>query len=228
MRRFPITRLVLAVLLGTALGGCAPSAHSGAGHRGGGGAAARHRFERAEEWAPRFEDPLRDQWQRPDEVIAALALKADARIADIGAATGYFPVRLARALPAAKVWGVDVEPSMVEYLRKRAKDEALGNLEAVLGTPEDPKIAGPVDLVLLVDTYHHLDDRVTYFRRLAPVFAKGGRLAVIDFRPDSKMGPEHKLAPEKVSEELVKAGYALVQDHPFLPEQYFLVFEAVR
>ncbi|MGC4121703.1 MAG: class I SAM-dependent methyltransferase [Myxococcales bacterium] len=190
--------------------------------------ATHHRFDRAEEWAPRFEDPARDAWQKPDEVIAALALKADARIADLGAATGYFPVRLARKLPEAQVVGVDIEPSMVDYLAKRARDEGLGNIQPVLGTPEDPKIAGPVDLVLVVDTYHHIQDRVTYFRRLAPVFAKGGRLAIIDFKPESRMGPEHKLAPDRVTEELVQAGFALLVEHTFLPEQYFLVFEVAR
>ncbi len=227
-----LLRSILAFALLLALGGCAHSGHGRSAHghsaHGHSGAAANHRFERAEEWAPRFEDPQRDQWQRPDEVLAALALEPTARIADIGAATGYFPVRLARALPQAKVIGVDVEPSMVEYLRRRALDEGLGNIEAVLGTPDDPKIAGPLDLVMLVNTYHHVADRVSYLRRLGPVFAPAGRLAIIDFRPESKMGPDHKLAPTVVTEELARAGYALVQEHAFLPEQYFLVFEVAR
>jgi cyclopropane fatty-acyl-phospholipid synthase-like methyltransferase len=187
-----------------------------------------HRFERAADWAPRFEDPSRDAWQKPDEVIRALGLPEDARVADIGAATGYFPVRLARALPKGKVVGVDVEPSMVEYLEARAKREGLGNLQAVLAAPDDPRIAGPVDLVLVVDTYHHLADRVAYFRRLAAVFSGAGRLAIIDFRVDSKMGPAEKLAPEVVADELREAGYSPVQVHTFLPEQYFLVFGAPR
>lgn len=206
----------LSLLPGCAHSGGAP--HAGhAGHH--------QRFERAEEWAPRFEDPQRDEWQRPDEVIAALALRPDARVADVGAATGYFPVRLARALPGAKVYGVDVEASMVDYLQKRARDEGLGNLVAVLGAPDDPRLPETVDLVLLVNTYHHVEDRVTYFRRLVPSIAKGGRLAVVDFRPESKRGPDHKLAPEKVVEELSSAGLSLQVEHAFLPEQYFLVFE---
>lgn len=186
---------------------------------------AHHRFERAEDWAPRFEDPSRDAWQRPDEVLRALALPPTAKVADVGAATGYFPVRLARALPQGKVYGVDVEPSMVAYLADRAQKEGLGNLEAILGAADDPKIPEPVDLVLLVDTYHHVDGRPAYFQRLAKAVAPGGRLAVIDFRPGSKLGPDHKLAPEIVKRELDEAGWALVQDVGSLPEQYFLIFK---
>src|SRR3990167_1183974 len=74
-----------------------------------GGHDAHHRFDDADAWAARFEDPKRDAWQKPDEVIAALALPPDAKVADIGSATGYFPVRFAKALPQGRVFGVDVE-----------------------------------------------------------------------------------------------------------------------
>jgi len=215
---------VTAALCAVLATGCAH--HEAGAHRG--GHEAHHRFDHAEEWAPRFEDPARDAWQKPDEVIAALALPKEARVADIGAATGYFPVRIARALPEGKVVGVDVERSMVEYLAARAQKEKLPNLQAVLGAPDDPKIAGPVDLILVVDTYHHVGDRPAYFRRLASVLAEGGRLAIIDFRPESKMGPAEKLPQEAVVAELKDAGYALVQEHRFLPDQYFLVFEPKR
>ncbi len=115
-----------------------------------------HRFEKAEEWAPRFEDPERDAWQKPDEVIAALALPPDAKVADLGSATGYFAVRLARAVPKGHVYGVDIEPDMARYLTERARHEGLNNLTAVVGEPADPKLPEPVDLVLVVDTYHHI------------------------------------------------------------------------
>jgi len=185
---------------------------------------AYHRFERSEDWVARFEDPARDAWQKPDEVIRALALPADAFVADIGAATGYFPVRFARALPQGRVFAVDIEPSMVAYLAARAKREGLANLDPVLAASDDPKIPAPVDLIIVVDTYHHLAERSAYFRRLASSLKANGRVAIIDFKPESRMGPMEKLAPAQVTSEMQAAGYALVAQPDVLPEQYFLVF----
>ena len=90
-----------------------------------------HAFEDADKWAEVFDDPKRDAWQKPHEVIEALKLKPDALIADIGAGTGYFTVRLARAVPAGKVFAVDLEPDMVKHLAERAKREHLANIVAV-------------------------------------------------------------------------------------------------
>jgi len=215
----PLLPLVLAMTTALA-SGCAHEHHA---HDD-----AHHRFENATEWSQTFEDPARDAWQKPDQVIQALALRQDARVADIGSATGYFPVRIARAVPQGQVIGSDIEPSMVEYLAQRARKEGLANLQAVLATPDDPKIPGPVDLILVVDTYHHLEDRPAYFRRLAPLLGKEGRLAIIDFRPDSSKGPQEKLASQVVIEELAQAGYSLIQQHGFLPEQYFLELRPAR
>ena len=82
-----------------------------------------HDFADAKKWSARFDDPARDEWQLPDRVIAALELPADARVADLGAGTGYFAVRLARAVPSGRVWGVDLEPDMVRHLNQRAANE---------------------------------------------------------------------------------------------------------
>ncbi len=186
-----------------------------------------HRFRDAERWAQVFDDPKRDVWQKPDEVLQALALPPDALVADLGAGTGYFAVRLARRLPSGRVYAVDVEPDMVRYLANRAKRENRGNLVAVQGTSDDPKFPEKVDLVLLVDVYHHLDERERYFQRLGGYLRPGGRVAIIDFRPDSPDGPPRsaRLAAERVKDELRRAGYRLAQEHGFLPNQYFLVFE---
>lgn len=201
-------------------------AHHGGGHSLVHHGAAAHRFENAEEWAKRFEDPGRDAWQRPEEVIAALGLPPDAKVADVGSATGYFAVRLARAVPQGHVFGVDVEPDMARYLGERARQEGLGNLTAVLGEPADPKIPEPVDLVLLVNTYHHIEGRQAYFRQLLGSLTPRGRVAIIDFRKGQPMGPpeESRLAPEAVRREMEAAGYRFVEEHGFLPNQYFLLF----
>ncbi|HEY1088417.1 MAG TPA: class I SAM-dependent methyltransferase, partial [Archangium sp.] len=182
-----------------------------------------HRFDEPDVWVSRFEDPKRAEWQKPDEVIAALGLQPDSKVADIGSATGYFPVRLAKQVPRGKVYGVDVESSMVEYLNRRAEREGLTNLTSILAAFDDPKLPEPVDVVLIVNTYHHIEGRPAYFAKLAGSVKPGGKLAVIDFTPASKMGPGEKLNSTQIENELKEAGWQLAETRA-LPEQYFLVF----
>ena len=174
-----------------------------------------------------FDDPQRDAWQKPHEVIGALALAPDAVVAEIGAGTGHFSVRLADMLPQGRFYAVDVEPDRVKFLGERAKREGRANMVAVAGAPDDPKLPEKVDLVLMVDVHHHIDERVRYFRALRNALKPGGRVAIIDFRPDAPMGPPRsaRLPAEAVIDELKQAGYRLKQEHGFLPNQYFLVFE---
>jgi len=185
-----------------------------------------HRFSDAEKWAHMFDDPERDAWQKPHQVIQALALKPDTVVADLGAGTGYFSVRLARMLPTGTVYAVDVEPDMVKYLGERAKREGLGNLKPVASSASDARLPAKVNLVLLVDVYHHIEDRERYFHKLSGSLAPGGRVAVIDFKLDSPRGPpkSSRVPPERVKAELARAGYALTAEHAFLPDQYFLEF----
>ncbi len=185
-----------------------------------------HSFGDAEKWAKVFDDPERDAWQKPHEVIQALALKPDAVIADIGSGTGYFSVRFANMTPKGRIYGVDIEPDMVKFLADRAKREGLSNIRAIAGAPDSPRLPEKADLIILVDAYHHIESRERYFRNLQKSLKSGGRLAVIDFRMDSPEGPPKsaRIAPERVKAELKRAGYALAQEHTFLPNQYFLVF----
>jgi 2-polyprenyl-3-methyl-5-hydroxy-6-metoxy-1,4-benzoquinol methylase len=187
----------------------------------------RHSFGDAEKWAQVFDDSERDVWQKPHEVIQALALEAHATVADVGAGTGYFAARLARMLRHGTVYAVDVEPQMVKYLAERAKREGLANLKPVTATSSDARIPEKADLILLVDVYHHVEDRGRYFRKLAASLKPQGRLAVIDFNLDSPKGPPRgaRVAPDQVKSELAHAGYALDAEHRFLPYQYFLVFK---
>jgi predicted methyltransferase len=210
-----MTRLLPALLLLAAVTAAAQAPHT---HR--------HSFGDAEKWAHVFDDPERDAWQKPHQVIEALGLRPDAVIADIGAGTGYFAVRFANMVPAGKVYAVDVEADMVRYLAERAKKEKRPNLVAVKGAAGDPRLPEKADLVVLVDVYHHIEQRERYFRALAASLKPGGRVAVIDFRMDSPSGPPKsaRVAPERVKAELAAAGYALSEEHGFLPRQYFLVF----
>ncbi len=216
-------RVAIVVLL--AVCSCAHPPHAASEH------AYPHRFSNPDEWAPRFEDPARDVWQKPDQVIAALKLKPNDRIADIGSATGYFPVRLARALPSARIWGSDIEPQMTRYLAERAANEGLPNLQAVVATQTDPRLPEKVELVLMVDTFHHIGNRATYFENLRRCcVAIDGRLAILDFKPDSPVGPpiEHRVSTAVLEAELKAAGWEKVEQHDFLPYQYFLIFTPVR
>lgn len=185
-----------------------------------------HTFRDAEKWAHVFDDPARDEWQKPHQVIQALELKEDAVIADIGAGTGYFAMRFANMVPKGKVYAVDVEMAMVKHLAERARKENLRNVVALRGAPNDPRLPMRADLVVLVDVYHHIDRREEYFRRVARYLKAGGRVAVIDFRLDSPQGPPKaaRIAPEQVVKEMAAAGFAVAERHEFLPYQYFVVF----
>jgi SAM-dependent methyltransferase len=197
--------------------------HDQPGHHAPGG--MQHRFNDAEKWARIFDDPKRDEWQQPDKVIAALTLTKKMTVADIGAGTGYFAVRLARAVPEGEVIATDVEPDMVRYLADRAKREQLPNLRAVETPPDDPKLAaGSVDRILVVDVWHHLGDRVAYAKKLAAGLRPGGKLAVVDFKLHAKQGPprEHRLAPEAIAADLRAAGLSTGPTID-LPEQYIVI-----
>jgi cyclopropane fatty-acyl-phospholipid synthase-like methyltransferase len=184
-----------------------------------------HHFDAAES-AKNFDDPSRDAWQLPDKVIAALKLKPGQSIADIGAGTGYFSMRLAKSNPVVHVYAADIEPSMVDYLKARATKEGLANVTAVQAGPDAANLPSPVDVILIVDTYHHIGNRVTYFRKLANSLKPGGRLAIVDFKPEATMGPpkEFRFKANQIRAELKAAGFRQLEHHDFLPQQQFLIF----
>ncbi|MEO8553840.1 MAG: methyltransferase domain-containing protein [Kofleriaceae bacterium] len=195
----------------------APEHHGGGMHR---------RFDNAETWAKVFDDPTRDAWQQPDRVLAALELGPKMTIADIGAGTGYFAVRIARAVPDGQVIATDIEPDMIRYMTDRAAREQLPNLRAALTPPADPQLAaGTVDRILVVDVWHHLGDRAAYARALATALRPGGKLAVVDFKLASTRGPppEHRLAPDEILADLRNAGLTAVVSATTLPDQYIVI-----
>lgn len=185
-----------------------------------------HRFERAEDWAPRFDAKDRDGWQKPAEVIALLELSPGMVVADIGAGTGYFMPHLARAVgPNGKVWALDVEPDMVRYLRARARKHKLDNVNARAVAADDPQLPpASVDRVLIVDTWHHLGKRVDYARKLRAGLRPNGKLIIVDFTLDAKRGPprKHRLAPETILKELEAAGFKAKILTESLPDQYVI------
>lgn len=188
-----------------------------------------HSFADVEQYAKAFEDPARDAWQMPDRVIAALGLKAGQSVADIGAGTGYFSIRLAKSAAAPKVFAVDIEANMVQHLQHRAIQEGLKNITAVKADAASPNLPEAVDAILIVDTYHHIGNRVAYFTALKAKMKPGAKLAIVDFRKDAAGdGPpkEYRFTPDQVSAELAQAGFALQAQHDFLPRQMYVIYTA--
>jgi len=210
-----------------ALAACGSGAHGEstnpprAAHPGG----MPHRFDHAETWAKDFDAPSRDAWQQPDRVLAALELGPKMVIADIGAGTGYFAVRLARAVPDGQVIATDIEPDMVRYLGERAHREQLPNIRTVLATADDPQLPpASVDRILVVDVWHHLADRTRYATGLARALRPGGKIFVVDFTQEANHGPpKHmRLAPAAIVADLQSAGLTAAVDPTQLPDQYIV------
>lgn len=215
----PLLVGALAVGVATAAGAQQPPAPAKPDHM-------HHRFDDPERYAKSFDDPARDAWQMPERVIAALELQPAASVADLGAGTGYFSVRLAKAVPKGTVYAVDIEPAMLAHIEKRASAAGLANIVTVAAAERSPGLPAPVDVLLVVDTYHHVPDRTAYFRDVQKSLKPGGRIAIVDFRKDSPEGPppQFRFEAEQIVAEMEKAGYRVAARHDFLPRQHFLVF----
>jgi ubiquinone/menaquinone biosynthesis C-methylase UbiE len=180
-----------------------------------------------------YEGFSRDGWQQPERVIAALGIEPGDRVADLGSGSGYFTLHLAKAVgPEGRVYAVDVDEEMNDYLRDRLAQAGVENVEVILGRFEDPLLPdGGVDLVLTVDTYHHLEDRPGYFRNLRRDLSADGRVAVIDY--DGRKGwfvrlMGHLTPRDVLLREMREAGYEVVAEHDFIDRQSFVVFRQAR
>jgi len=181
-----------------------------------------------EGYIARMEEPSRAAWQKPDEVVRALGLRPGQTACDVGAGPGYFSLRLARAVgEAGHVYAVDVEPRILAVLRDRVRSSDARKVTPVLSLPDDALLpATSCDVILIVDTYHHFPDGPAYLRRLSRALRPGGRVANVDFhKRELPVGPplEHKVAREAFLADATAAGLRLVQEHTFLPYQYFVV-----
>jgi arsenite methyltransferase len=185
-----------------------------------------HPPQDANEYAKILNDPERDGWQKPHEVITALNLRKDEVVADIGAGTGYFTLRFARH--AAKALAVDIDARLLEMAKKNAPP----NVETILAAPDDPKLAaGSVDTIFFCDVLHHIEDRPAYYAKLKSALKPGGRIVIIDFHKKKlPVGPppEMKLEGDAVIAEFRAAGFELAQTWTMLPYQYFYEFRLGR
>ncbi len=181
-----------------------------------------HKHMDAGTYARVLEDPSRDAWQKPHEVIMALALRKTEAIADIGAGTGYFSRRFARH--AGTVWAVDIDPKLLEIAGKNKPE----NLKLVHAKMDDSSLpAGAVDTIFICDVWHHIDGRPAYLQKLKNALKPGGRIVVIDFK-EGKLPvgppPSMKITEKDMVREFANAGFKVSQRHDVLPHQYFLEF----
>ncbi|MEZ5419900.1 MAG: methyltransferase domain-containing protein [Vicinamibacterales bacterium] len=176
-----------------------------------------------------LERPEREAEESPSTAIRALQLAPGQVVADIGAGSGYYTARMAAAVgTSGKVFATDIQPGMLDILRRRIARDGLKNVETVLGEPDDPKLpADTLDLALMVDVYHELAAPQVFLRRLRTALKKTGRLVLLEYRkedPRIPIRPEHKMSIAEVKAELEPEGYRLSRVLNDLPWQHILVF----
>ena len=177
-----------------------------------------------------LEGPDREVWQRPDQVMDALRIADGSVVADLGAGSGWFTIRLARRVgPNGKVYAEDIQREMIDAIDRRRKREGLRWVEPILGTALDPRLpAGRVDAVLIVDSYYEMEEPVVLLRNVAKSLKPGGRIGIVNYTK-AGFGPgppmEERVDPSVVIRDAEAAGLRVVARSDFLPFQYMLVLE---
>ena len=158
-----------------------------------------------------------------------MQIQPGSQIADLGAGSGYFAFDLATATgPDGHVWAVDVDPDMIDLLRERVAREKTPNLTVIQAAPDDADLpAGKIDLVFTSNTYHHIEDQTAYFARLSKSLAPGGRIAILEFRPDGgwlQKWSGHHTPVDEIRQEMRAAGYVVAEEPDLVDRQSFLIF----
>lgn len=229
VRKFRLPALALALALSAA---CAPAtppaAHQHAAHQHGSHRHGFHKdFSDAQAFSASFDHPERDAWQQPEALLDLMHIQPGTTVVDLGAGTGYFVARLSRRVgPTGRVLALDVEPNMVGFLQRRARDQNLPNVEARLVQPSDPALPpASASRILIVNTWHHIDERPQYAKKLAAALDPTGEVWIVDFTLEAQHGPppEYRLSPQTVIHELQQGGLhaELIAPEP-LPDQYII------
>lgn len=176
-----------------------------------------------------LEDPQRDAYQKPHEVLSALRLKPGEAIADIGAGSGYFTFRLSHFVgEKGKIYAVDVSPDMILYINRRMRDLKVNNVISILADPDDPLLPDrAVNRFFFSESWHHIENQTKYLALMKRMLKPGGEVVMIDFhKRELPIGPplEMRIAREDLIKQMEKNGFRLAKEHTFLPYQYFLVF----
>jgi ubiquinone/menaquinone biosynthesis C-methylase UbiE len=183
------------------------------------------------EGADWLDRPERVAEEQPDRALEAIGVPVGAHVADVGAGSGYFTVRLSRRVGArGKVYATDIQREMLSRLERRLRAENIGNVELVLGKEDDPGLApASVDLILMVDVYHELSRPQEMLRRMRASLKPGGRLVLIEYRKEDPQVPiraEHKMSVKEARQELEAEGFVLATQSNVLPRQHILIFTA--
>ena len=177
-----------------------------------------------------LERPEREDEEAPSKAIDALQLKPGMVVADIGAGSGYYASRMARRVgPSGRVYATDIQQGMIDLLDRRIRSEGLSNVTTVLGEMDDPKLpANSIDLAIMVDVYHELQQPQIFLQRLKPAFKPGGRLALLEFRKEDPKVPileVHKMSVAEVKQEVEAEGFVLDEVIEVLPWQHIIVLK---
>lgn len=211
-----------------------PAGHEHTGHTGHtvqDHAAREHGFHKdfsdASSFSASFDNPARDAWQQPEAVLDLMKIAPASTVVDLGAGTGYFVPRLAQRVGAqGKVLALDVEPKMIEFLKRRVQEHQLANVEPRLVQPDDPGLAPrSVSRILIVNTWHHIGERPSYAAKLAAAIDAHGEVWIVDFTLDADQGPppEYRIPAAQVVRELEQGGlHAQVVEPEPLPKQYIV------
>lgn len=175
-----------------------------------------------------LEAPDREQWQKPNLIMDELRIAEGSVVADLGAGGGWFTIRLARRVgPNGLVYAEDIQPVMIEAIRRRTQHERLTNVRTILGTPSDPRLPRKLDAVLIVDAYHEMEDPILLLRNVEHSLNPQGRVGVVGFLPGGGgpgPAPEERVDPETVVKAAEAAGLKLEAREAVRPFQFLLVF----
>jgi predicted methyltransferase len=179
--------------------------------------------------APWLDREEREAEEAPTRALAILQVTPGTTVADIGAGSGYFTERLARLVGASgRVYANDIQPGMLDLLRRRLNRERLTNVTVVLGEPTDPKLpAAAIDMALMVDVYHELADPQTMLANIRKALKPGGRLVLIEYKGEDQsvpILPLHKMTVAQAKLEVEHEGFTLTTVNSSLPRQHVLVF----
>ena len=176
-----------------------------------------------------LERPEREDEEAPSKALDALELKPGMVVADIGAGSGYYSSRIAKRVgPTGRVYATDIQPGMIALLDRRIKSEGLGNVTTVLGGMDDPKLPpASIDLAIMVDVYHELQEPQVFLGRVRSALKPGGRLVLIEYKgedPTIPIIPSHKMTVAQAKLEVESEGFALTKVDSSLPRQHVLIF----
>ena len=181
-----------------------------------------------------LEAPDRDQWQKPDQIMDALGIADGSVVADLGAAGGWFTLRLARRVgPNGRVYAEDIQPLMLEAIAQRMQNENLSNVTPILGTASDPRLPSGLDAAIISDAYHEMDDPadptlvVTLLKNVARSLKPQGRLGIVDWTPgNGGPGPaaDQRVNPNTIIQAARAAGLQLISRDDIPPFVFLLVF----